>query len=99
MDILNRRPELKDTFETLCRTRRDEILAQMVKTDGAYDQISRARADASMALKRAVGGTDADGLFEGYTDAVYAQEAYELDAVYKQALRDALEVLEERGLL
>ena len=99
MDIFDKYPELKAKFETLCQTRRDEILSRMVETDSEYDKLSRKRADASMALKEAIDGTDADTLFEIYAGAVYAQEIYELDSVYKQALFDALGTLVEQELL
>jgi hypothetical protein len=100
MDTLDRYPGLKEKIEILCRTRRDEILAHMVEADSEYDRLNRERADASMALKNAIDGTDADALFETYSDAVYAQEVYELDAVYKQAtIVDTLETLKTQGLL
>jgi hypothetical protein len=38
-------------------------------------------------------------LLENYSDAVYMQESYELDAVYRQGFLDALDTLAKRGLL
>jgi hypothetical protein len=99
MDILDRYPELKEKFETLCQTRRDEILACLVDSDSEYDNLSQKRVDASMALKTAISELEADKLFEVYTDTVYDQEIYEIDAVYKQAWIDALEAMKEKGLL
>jgi len=34
-------------------------------------------------------------LFEKYSDAIYAQEAYELNAIYKQGFIDAIVTLQE----
>lgn len=97
MEFLDRYPKLAEQLELLCKTRRDEILAHMIETDKEYEQLRAKRADASMALKNAFYSTDE--LFEEYSDAVYAQEVYELDAVYRQALYDALNALKEQGLL
>ena len=83
-----------EKLNTLCPTRRDEILAQMIKTDGKYDKLRKKRAETSMALKKAISSAGADALFESYSDAVYAQEFYELDAIYRQALRDVSEALD-----
>jgi hypothetical protein len=99
MDIFVRYPELKEKFGTLCQSRRNEILAHMMETDSKYDELSQKRADASMVLKEVIDDTEADVLFEAYSDAVYAQEVYELDAVYKQAFCDALNALKEQGIL
>jgi hypothetical protein len=99
MDIIDRYPKLKEKLESLCQTRRDEILACLVDTNSEYEKLNRERADASMALKNAIEGTAADELFEEYSDAVYAQEVYELDVVYRQATIDVLKVLENREVL
>ena len=99
MGNLNKHPEIAARFETLRSTRRDEILSEMVETDKEYNKLRQNRADASMALKAALEGEGQHALLEAYSDAVYAQEVYELDAVYKQALRDAINVFEEHGLI
>jgi hypothetical protein len=99
MDITDKHPKLKEKLETLCQTRRDEILSRLVDADREYNELRRKRADASMELKKAIGGTEADELFETYSDTVYAQEVYELDAVYKQATIDVLAILENQVLL
>jgi hypothetical protein len=97
MDILSRYPEMVAAFTQLCETRRDEILQAMTDTDDEYDRISRLRTDASMELRDRLG--EDCSLLEKYTDAVYMQETYELDAVYRQGFLDALDALTERGLL
>ena len=99
MDIFTKHPNVKGAFEALCLTRRDEILTQMLKTDSNYDKLIKKRADSSMALKKSISGTNADILFEAYSDAVYAQEIYELDIIYKQALYDALDLLKNHGII
>lgn len=99
MNILNRYPELAKQFETLCKIRRNEILSYMIETDAVYENLCHKRADTSMALRDADDGSDADSLLEAYSDAVYAQEVYELDALYRQGFLDALTTLYEQGLL
>lgn len=74
-------PELEKQFETLCKTRRNEILSHIVETDNEYENLRCKRADASMALKNALDSTNAGSLLEEYSDAVYEQEIYELDAI------------------
>jgi hypothetical protein len=96
LEILHRYPGLQSTFDRLCQTRRDEILAHLTASDSQYDSLRRNRADASMAL---LGALSDDALLEAYSDAVYAQESYELDAVYRLALYDALDALNHRGIL
>jgi len=99
MNIFNNRPDLKNIFDVLHETRRDEILADMLITDDVYTTLCDGRTEASMLLKNAIAGTPADDLFEKYSDTIYRQEIYELDSVYKQAFFDAVIVLEQRGLL
>ncbi len=50
-----------------------------------------------MALKEALCGEDA--LFEAYSDAIYAQETFELDAVYRQAIHDVVNMLSMHGAI
>ena len=97
MDILLKYPEMAAEFTQLCQTRRNEILQAMVDTDEDYSRIRRLRTDTSMALRNRL--EDDCDLLENYSDAVYMQESYELDAVYRQGFLDALDTLAKRGLL
>lgn len=97
MGLLDKYPVLVKQFEVLCRTRPDEILAHMIETDSEYESLRRSRADTSMAVKDALDSSEA--LLEAYSDAVYAQEVYELDAIYRQALYDAIDALKNQGIL
>ena len=99
MDIFDKYPELKKKIEALYELRRNEILSHMVETDDVYNDLCRKRADTSMAVKLALAGIGADALFEEYSDAVYAQEIYELDAIYRRAFYDTVEILKELGLI
>lgn len=99
MDFFDKYSKLEKQFEILCRTRRDEILSHIIETDSEYESLRRNRADASMVLKEVLGRSNADRLFEEYSDAVYAQEVYELDTIYRQALYDALEAVRNQGIL
>jgi hypothetical protein len=96
VNINDPHPELRDQFEALCGTRRDEILSHMAQTDDKYEKLRLIRAETSMALKDALERSDLAALFEAYSDAVYAQEIYELDAVYRQALYDAFGTVKAR---
>jgi len=93
MNPIERHPDINVRFEALCRTRRDVILSHMAETDSEYNNLCRARADISMTLKSLLDGINEGELFEAYSDAVYAQETYEQDSIYRQALYDAFEVL------
>lgn len=95
MDVFNRHPELKKLFEENFKTKPYEILTDMLQTDKVYAELCRNRADKSMDLKKLLTDTAADTMFEAYSDAVYAQEVYELDCIYRQAFSDALKILKE----
>lgn len=97
MDIFEKHPDLEMEFNRLCQTRRNELLQEMVETDGKYDVLRRTRTDASMRLRDAL--ADNHSLLEEYANAVFAQEGYELDALYRQGFLDALQVLKELDLL
>lgn len=97
MSFLEKYPALIKRIDALCQTRRHEILSHMTETDIAYESLFDARATASMELKSAVVDTAADRLFEQYADAVYAQEVYELYAIYRQGIFDILDVLHDYG--
>lgn len=99
MDIFAKHPELKKQFDALLQTRRNEILNYMLETDKHYQNIVQARTQASMSLKNKLIGSETNTLFEEYSDAIYAQEIYELDAIYTQAFIDAIITIQEQGLL
>lgn len=99
MDIFEKHPELKIQFEKLFQTRRNEILTLMLETDNEYKKLIHKRAEASMMMKNVIIGTETNIVFEKYSDTIYAQEIYELDAIYKQAFLDAIIVLQNQGLL
>lgn len=99
MDILDNYPEIKKLFEKLYLTRRDEILAHMLEADNEYMVLCCKRAEASMSLKNVLTSIEANDLFEEYSDAIFEQEIYELHAIYKQALIDAIIALRNQGLL
>lgn len=70
-------------MENLEQANVEHILNQMLDTDPEYKRLVKTRSDASMALRKALdhvnGGAE---LFESYSDAIYAQEIYELNATY-----------------
>jgi hypothetical protein len=86
--------------EKLSESRVNEILAYLLETDAGYQKLTEKRAQSSMMLKNTIAGSkEADILFEEYSDAVYAQESYELEIVYKQGFIDAVADLYDKGLL
>jgi len=97
MDIFIQYPEIAEIFNQLYKTRRNEILQEMVETDAQYDALRRTRTKTSMLLRSAL--PNGSKLLEAYTDAVFAQECYELDALYRQGFLDTMEILKKRGLL
>lgn len=99
MEIFERYPDLAKQLEILCQTRRNEILSIMLQTDSVYKKLCQDRADISMTLKNTLIDSKADTLFEKYSDVVYAQEIYELDSIYRQAIYDILKVLDNNDLL
>ena len=99
MEIFKRFPELENRIEKLCQMRCDEILANMLEHDIDYKRLVDKRTEASMALKNAVKGTEANDLFEKYADIICEQETYEQDSLYKQAVHDVLDIIKDLGLL
>lgn len=98
MEILKKYPKAAKQFEKMYETRRNEILMEMLETDYEYKKLCKERTDSSMELKAAIVGSDIDILFEKYSDTAYAQDAYELDAIYKKAIEDAMSVMEKNGI-
>lgn len=98
MDFLEKYPDIKKRLDTLYKNRRNEILSQMLKIDDKYIKLNSKRTNASMALRETLDDTGVE-LFEKYSDSIYAQEVYELDFLYKQAISDTLNLLTESGLI
>ena len=99
MDILDKYPELKDKLEKLLHTKRNDILNNMLETDNEYKTLCDERVRTSTELKNMLVGFETDILFEEYSDAIYAQEVYELEAVYKQGFIDAIDNLHKQNLI
>ena len=99
MESFNKYPKLANQFEKMCQTRRNEILTVMLETDDKYKKLCSERRERSVSLKEAVVNTEADVLFNQYSDAIYAQDVYELDSIYRHAVNDTLTVLEENGFI
>ena len=94
MDILLKYPEIKAELDKSLRTKRDEILSEMLKSDCDYKRLVDERTAASIALKNSLAGlAEANILFEKYSDTIYKQEIYELNAVYRHGITDAVTAL------
>ena len=100
MNIFDKYPKVKSKFDKLAQTRQDEILSNMLASDDDYIKFVNKRADASMTLKNAISGLkEASILFEQYSDAIYAQETYELAEIYRLSFIDAIIVFQENDLI
>ena len=97
MEYLEKYPYLKKPIEAMFENRRNEILNQMLEADSKYLELSKKRAKTSHDLLETLDDTQAE-LFEQYSDSIYAQEIYELDSLYKQAVNDTLNLLHDCGL-
>jgi hypothetical protein len=98
MKYLEKHPNLREQFDSLGENRRNEILSQLLESDSEYVKLRDERANASSVLRESLSETQAE-LFEKYSDSLYAQDVYELDAVYRQAIYDTLRILSENGLI
>ncbi|MDR0920337.1 MAG: hypothetical protein LBM93_14020 [Oscillospiraceae bacterium] len=99
MEILKKYPQLSKQFDTMYQTRRNEILAKMLENDDEYKKLCQERTNNSMKLKEAIVGSEIDVLFEKYSNSAYAQDIYELDFLYKQAVKDTIDILEENDII
>lgn len=98
MDYMEKYPELRLQFKSLCENRRNEILTHMLEVDDEYTKLRNKRADAGVALRESLDNSKVH-LYEDYSDALFAHEIYELDTIYRQAVSDTLNILKETGLI
>jgi hypothetical protein len=98
MEILINYPAIKEQLESLCRSRRNEILSELLEGDSEYKRLCIERANASMILRKSLDDKMAK-LFEVYSDCLYAQDVFELDLIYRQAIFDTLKILAENNLI
>ncbi|MCL2197423.1 MAG: hypothetical protein FWB80_00720 [Defluviitaleaceae bacterium] len=90
--ILSKYPSINAELETLCTTRRDEIIDNLLKRDKDYQSLTKRRADTSQEVLEVLKSHDKADLFEAYSDAIYEEEVYELSVIYKEAFLDAVEM-------
>ena len=98
-EIFNKFPTLKAHFEELCTKRRCEITDELIKTDEEYNSLVKNRAETSQVVLEILAEHGMSDRFEIYSDAVYAEEVYESDVIYKEAFLDAIETMDIAGLL
>lgn len=98
-DIFCRNPSIKARFEELYAMRCGEIINELLQTDDEYMALTKNRVATSQAVLKILGEHGMADYFEAYSDAVYAEEVYELDVIYKEAFLDAVEVMEKLELL
>ena len=97
--ILSKYPVIENGFKSLCATRYAEIIDELLKSDTDYQMLTQQRAETSQAVLKILSGHGMADHFEAYSDAVYAEEVYELSVIYKEAFLDALELMERLELL
>jgi len=98
VEILSKYPSINASFKALCATRRDEIIDKLLQSDTDYHELTRQRAETSQVVLNILSKYGMEGHFEAYSDAVFAEEVYELDVIYKEAFLDAVEVMEQEIL-
>lgn len=98
MDFMEKYPELRLRLKSLCENRRNEILEHMLESDDEYIKLRNERTESGVALKKALDDSKVD-LYEEHTDALFAHEIYELDAMYRQAVFDTLGILKETEMI
>ena len=98
-EILKKYPAVKGVFKKMCATRRDEITNMMLESDAKYQGLTHCRAEASRALLDVLTRHSEADKLEAYSDAIYAEEVYELNAVYREAFLDAIEAMEMVGMI
>ena len=98
MKILANNPIVKEQLESLCGSRRNEILTELLENDSEYKRLCTERTNASMVLREALDNKTVK-LFEAYSDCLYAQDVFELDLMYRQAMFDTLKTLAENNLI
>ena len=97
--ILNKYPAVSKDFEIMRATRCSEITVELLKSDTDFQKLTQQRTSTSQTVLDALIEHGKEGLFESYSDAVYAEEVYESNEIYKEAFIDAMEMMERLGLL
>jgi len=92
-------PSLCANLESMCAARCDEITNELLESDTDFQAITKQRANTSQIVMNALNEHGKGELFEAYSDAIYLGEVYELNAIYKEAFFDAIEMAEQLGLL
>ncbi|MCL2202595.1 MAG: hypothetical protein FWB88_01455 [Defluviitaleaceae bacterium] len=94
--ILGKYPDVNAAFEKICNTRREEIINTLLASDADYQALTKHRAETSQVVLEFLRNHDMTHCFEAYSDAVFEEELYELDAIYKEAFLDAVELMEQK---
>jgi len=92
-ELLSKLPFLKEDFEKRCDERREEIIEYLLTSDETYQNLTQQRADTSQILLDTLNERGMADLFEDYSDAVYPEEIYEGNMIYRAAFLDALEII------
>jgi len=95
-EVLSRYPTIKSTFDELYVTRCDEIIDELLEFDENYKLLNQQRADTSQIVLEFMKEHNMAEHFENYSDAMFAEELYVLNAVYKSAFIDAIEEIEKQ---
>lgn len=93
-DVLSKYPTINASFESHCEKRRVEIIDELLNFDENYQALTKQREDTSQSVLNFLRDNGMADLFEAYSDALYAEEVYELDIMYREAFLDAVEMLE-----
>jgi len=97
--ILDKYPSIELPFSELRVARRNEILEAHLAFNNEYQQLSQRRANISQVISDVMSKHNDTDTFEAYSNAVYAEDVFELDLIYKEAFLDAIELTERLGLI
>jgi len=97
--FLEKYPTIKSRFEELCAVRRDEIVEDLLVTDEQYKLLTKCRATTSQKVLHALDMCGKSEQLDCYSDAVSEEEVYRVSTIYKEALLDAVEMLQMLKIL
>lgn len=97
-NIFDEFPGAKEHMNQLRENSIYNFLNYLRHHDEAYKKMITDRAAASMDVKGILEKNENGGVFEIYSDAIYAVERYEMNKIYEQGFLDALKMLKSTDI-
>ena len=98
-NFLEKYPAIKSRFEELCAVRRDEIVEGLLVMDEQYKLLTKRRVITSQEVLNSLKMCGKSEQLDCYADAVSEEEIYKISTIYKEALLDAVEMLQMLKIL